>query len=154
MVSNPRNPIPGNSGTPGNNDYLPHQTRRHRVTTRPIPLSRPRIPETHDGPPPPDLVRRIAAERIETAPLVSRQEVEDLKRNWLANPVYDIEFAVGFELVANELAAWHDDQIMLRARMMGCSHLMASILEELVRCWIHGVPPKSSLACRVLESYR
>lgn len=166
------------SGTPNTSSdpYQPHETRRHKtMPARPIPLGRPRIPEvntsaavlTYDE-------LRMALERealerqhaidhphaavedVETAILPHRptaEEIENLKQCWLSHPTWDIEFSVGFDLVFNELAAWHDEQIWRKAKALGCSHLMASILEELVRCWIGGVPPKSPFALRLLASY-
>ena len=147
-------------------DFEPHETRRHKtIAPRPMRMSRPRIPDTiTDNLHVPAHIQRVIAQSqaedvadVPTALLPHRptqQEMDDLKCTWLAMPTWDVEFSVGFELMQNELAAWHDEQIALRARAMGCSHLMASILEELVRCWIHGVPPRSPLAARVLASYR
>jgi hypothetical protein len=83
----------------------------------------------------------------------TRDEVERLKRAWLRMPTWDIEYAVGFEAYQEDLAAWHDEQIRVRAGALGCKPLMAAIVEELALCWIRGEPPRSPLALRVLLSY-
>lgn len=98
----------------------------------------------------------LAQEREDalTARLPTPQEVERLKRLWRVNPTFDVEYASGFELMRDELAAWHDEQVRERAAILGCSPLMAAIVEELVHCWIDCRPPASPLARRVLLSFR
>jgi hypothetical protein len=80
--------------------------------------------------------------------------VEQIKRLWRANPTFDIEYAHGFEMLREDLAEWHHQEVARRAEIMGSSYLMASILEELVHCWIDARPPSSPLARRVLLSFR
>ena len=80
-------------------------------------------------------------------------EVERLQKAWLRNPTFDIEWAVGFESIREELANWHRDQIQLRCQALQCSLLMGAILEELVHCWMDCKPPVSPLARRILLSF-
>lgn len=170
-ASNPSDPASNHA-----NDYGPHETRLNKaVPTRPIKLSRPRIPDINTQAlclPTDELRLMMEREALgrqhqidhpgvdvaeaQTGILPRRrseQEIDDLKRTWLTHPAWDIEFSAGFELHFNELAAWHDQQIWNKARALGCSHLMASVLEGLVRCWITNEPPRSPLAQRFLASY-
>ena len=83
-----------------------------------------------------------------------RDLIEQMKAEWLARPVNDIEQCSQLtEAEAEELAAWHHEQIVERARILGCSPLMAGIVEELCRCWLDGTPPHSPHARRVLKAY-
>jgi hypothetical protein len=90
-----------------------------------------------------------ATQRVPTAAAIAR-----LKAAWLRHPTWDIELIGGFEPVMTELAQWHEEQVKLRARVMGCSYLMASVVEEIMHCWLDCAPPVSPLARRVLLSFR
>lgn len=98
----------------------------------------------------------LAQERADapTAQMPTQKAIDQLKRLWRVNPTFDVEYAYGFEAVRDELAAWHQEEIGRRASILRCSPLMASILEELVHCWIDERPPSSPLARRVLLSFR
>lgn len=86
---------------------------------------------------------------------IESRRVERLQAEWLAQPTWDIELSDGLrEAEREELAAWHHDQIVQRAAILGCSALMAAILEELVRCWLDGTPPHSAHARLVLRAFR
>lgn len=172
---------PNGDPTGDSNHYQAHETRRNptippAVPPRPLIMSRPRIPATHpeEHGALPDglrvllendaLMRQHAIDHpgedvaeVPTGILPQRrtaQELDNLKHCWLSHPAWDIEFSAGFELHFNELAAWHDEQIALKAKALGCSHLMASVLENLVRCWINNEPPRNGHAQRFLASYR
>ncbi len=82
--------------------------------------------------------------------------VERLQAEWLASPTFDVELVEDEELSQDEreeLAAWHQDQIAQRAALLGCSALMAAIVEELARCWLDGTAPLSAHARRVLKAF-
>lgn len=140
-------------------DYQSPQKARPTFPSRPTPSVSPISSSSHDQP----LVyrepvahpalARLGVSAQPTAPLTSPAEVEKLKRAWLRNPTWDIEWAVGFEAYRTELANWHEDQIVARAAALGCSKLMAAIVEELVHCWIDGTRPVSPLATRILLSF-
>ena len=45
---------------------------------------------------------------VEATPVPSREEVEDLKRQWYRDPAWDIEETEGFEAHRDELTAYHE----------------------------------------------
>ena len=47
----------------------------------------------------------------ESMPAITRNDIEALKRNWLADPCWDIEDTEGFEAHRDELKAFHDEQV-------------------------------------------
>lgn len=89
----------------------------------------------------------------ETERIKGARDIAALCARWKRNPTFDLEYMPGFERWAGELAAWHDEQLKAKARILGCSVRTINILEELVRCFIENRPPQGVLARRLLLEY-
>lgn len=74
----------------------------------------------------------------------SREEVERLKRDWLEDPVFDLEDATGFEEHRSELATFaekskegwrkrEEDRVAARAAELECSPRTLLYIEQLER---------------------
>ena len=89
----------------------------------------------------------------ETARVPSLAAIEILKKQWLNLPIFDLEYTPGYELAEEDLALWHQAQLEQRAKAIGCTVLMASILEELARIWLQAQRPsphRSPMACHLI----
>ena len=72
----------------------------------------------------------------------SREEIEELKREWIKDPLWDIEDTEGFEAHVDELKAFHEHQKLIwdvaslrhtinECNRLGCSPNMLSLVGQL-----------------------